>query len=103
MSMSGLAAVESGALPVIVPLLTWVYVAAVFVAIELIELARAAARCRSLGVRRGLFLYDVSQWSRNFTFGMAYAFTLAFVQKFSAASVPAGARAAQEIVLAGGQ
>ena len=76
MSISGLAAVETGLLPPEMIALTWVWVLVMFVAIELTELARLVARVRAYGWRRGIFTYHVSQWSRNFTFGMFYVFTL---------------------------
>ena len=76
MSISGLAAVETGLLPPEVIALTWVWVLVMFVGVELIELARLVARVRAYGWRQGIFTYHVSQWSRNFTFGMFYVFTL---------------------------
>lgn len=76
MSITGLAIVTSGALPLSWAVAAWIWVAAMFVVVEGIELARAAARVRALGWSRGLFTYQVSQWARNFTFGMFYAFTL---------------------------
>lgn len=81
MSISGLAAVLSGLTPDIVPFLTWVYTAVVFILVEGIELVRLHARVSAFGWRRGVFTYHPSQWSRNFTFGMFYAFTLAFSQR----------------------
>src|SRR5690606_34734493 len=40
------------------------------------ECLRAVLRIRRYGLSRGIGVYHVSQWSRNFTFGMFYAFTL---------------------------
>ncbi|HEX6995651.1 MAG TPA: hypothetical protein VF339_16085 [Gammaproteobacteria bacterium] len=77
MSITGLALVVSGAAPPQAALALWVYVLAVFVAVEAIELARLLSRIRAYGFRRGAMTYRVTQWSRNFTFGMFYAFTLA--------------------------
>jgi hypothetical protein len=76
MSISGLAAVETGLLPPEMIAFTWVWVLVMFIAVELTELARLVARVRAYGWRRGIFTYHVSQWSRNFTFGMFYVFTL---------------------------
>ncbi|HET6630626.1 MAG TPA: hypothetical protein VFG91_12695 [Woeseiaceae bacterium] len=78
MSITGLAVVLWGASPPAVVLTTWLYVLAVFVAVESVELARLAVRVRSYGWRRGAFSYHVTQWSRNFTWGMFYAFTLVY-------------------------
>ena len=96
MSISGLAALLSGVFPSVVPLLTWIYAALVFLIVEAIEVARLWQRLRAYGLRRGLLVYDVSQWSRNFTFGMFYAFTLAFAERLQA---PVPVRAVQTAVL----
>lgn len=77
MSISGLAAVHTGLLPESVGIATWLYVLATFAAVETVEIARAVQRVRRHGLRRGLLAYHVSQWSRNFTFGMLCAFTAA--------------------------
>ncbi|MDP9425514.1 MAG: hypothetical protein M3P37_05620, partial [Actinomycetota bacterium] len=76
MSITGLAIVASGALPAGLAVLTWVWVAATFVVVEAIEAARAFFRVRAYGWRDGVFVYNPTQWSRNFTYGMLYAFTL---------------------------
>lgn len=77
MSISGLAVVTTGALPMQMAVLTWIWVATMFLLVEAIEAARLVARQRAYGWRRGIGTYHVSQWARNFTFGMFYAFTLA--------------------------
>ena len=82
MSITGLAAVLSGTIPVFICLLIWLYVFTMFILVELVEVVRAYSRVKSLGWREGLFVYHVSQWARNFTFGMFYAFTWAFVKHF---------------------
>lgn len=76
-SITGLAIVDWGMAPPLVAISLWLYVFAVFVAVEAIEIARLAARVRAYGWRRGAFCYRITQWSRNFTFGMFYGFTLA--------------------------
>ncbi|HET8700166.1 MAG TPA: hypothetical protein VFL97_00660 [Nitrococcus sp.] len=88
MSITGLAAVLSGTVPFVVCLLIWLYVLIMFVLVELIEVARAYLRVKSLGWQKGLFTYHVSQWARNFTFGMFYAFTWAFIQHFETYLAP---------------
>lgn len=80
MSITGLTAVTMGWLPFAVPLATWLYVVAAVVAVEGVEVAWMIARIRRFGWRRGLLVYDVTQWSRNFTFGMFYAFTMNFYE-----------------------
>ncbi|HWB48042.1 MAG TPA: hypothetical protein VG651_02955 [Stellaceae bacterium] len=79
LSISGLTMTVGGAIgpDVLVPY--WAATLAVFVVIETVELARLAARVRSLGWREAVLVYDLSQWARNFTFGMFYAFTAALV------------------------
>lgn len=77
MSISGLAVAYTGVLPVFVGIATWLYVLAALLAVEAIEIARMIQRVRQRGLHRGILTYHVSQWSRNFTFGMFYAFTLA--------------------------
>jgi hypothetical protein len=78
LSTTGLTATTSGVLGLTAATLLWTYTGAVDVVVEAIELARAVARLRVSGWRDGLLVYDVSQWARNFTVGMFYAFTLAF-------------------------
>jgi hypothetical protein len=76
LAISGLAAVLRGDLPVPWIVLTWLWMAGMFVVIESIEIARAFVRVQAYGWRKGVLTYNVSQWARNFTFGMFYAFTL---------------------------
>ena len=76
LAISGLAAVVRGAIPVPWIVLTWLWVAGMFVLVESIEVARVVVRVHAFGWRKGVLTYNVSQWARNFTFGMFYAFTL---------------------------
>lgn len=84
LSITGLTAVVGRWFEATVLIGYWLAVIAVFVVVELIEVARIVARVRAVGWREGLFVYDVSQWARNFTFGMFYAFTLTFAQAYPA-------------------
>ena len=77
LSISGFAAVVSGAVGTALLAAYWGLTLAVFAIVEAFELARLAARVRAFGWREGVLVYDVSQWARNFTFGMFYAFTAA--------------------------
>ena len=99
MSITGLAAVTSGALPFAVCYATWLYAAFMFLLVETTEIVRLMQRRRLYGWRRGIGTYDVSQWSRNFTFGMFYAFTLAFAETFKTATLPPALATAQSAVL----
>lgn len=78
MSITGLASAVSGAVPARLTLLIWLWAVAWFLIVEVVEIARAVKRTRTHGLLDGLLVYDPSQWSRNFTFGMLYAFTLKF-------------------------
>ena len=102
MSITGLAAVAWGVGPPAVAIALWLYVFAIFVAVEVIEVARLATRVRLYGWRRGVFAYRVTQWSRNFTFGMFYAFTLALSQTPAFAGEPTWMQAIQGPILAYG-
>ncbi len=78
MSITGLASAVSGVVPADLILLVWLWVLFWFIIVEIIETARAIKRTRLYGFVDGLLVYDPTQWSRNFTFGMLYAFTLNF-------------------------
>lgn len=54
----------------------WVIVLLFLIIIESIEITRAIKRVRDYGWNEGVFTYHISQWSRNFTFGMFYAFSV---------------------------
>lgn len=83
MSISGLAVVYTGLLPAWFGLATWLYVLIALVLVEAAELLRLVRRVGQHGLRQGIFTYHVSQWSRNFTFGMFYAFTLALADAYA--------------------
>jgi hypothetical protein len=97
LSITGLAAVVSGAFAPADLLDFWLVAAAAFAVVEGIEIARLWARWRELGWRRAVAEYDVTQWARNFTFGMLYAFTLALSER-----VPPGGGHAVLAALRGG-
>jgi hypothetical protein len=78
MSITGLASAASGVVPPNLILLIWLWAISWFVIVEIIEIARAVKRIRIHGFLDGLLVYNPTQWSRNFTFGMLYAFTLNF-------------------------
>lgn len=78
MSITGLAAATSGAVSPDWTLLIWLWVLVWFVIVETIELVRVAMRLKQYGPTVGIGTHRITQWSRNFTFGMLYAFTLHF-------------------------
>jgi hypothetical protein len=55
--------------------LLWIIAACIFIFVESVEIYRLYKRVKKFGISMGVFVYDVSQWSRVFTFGMFYAFT----------------------------
>jgi hypothetical protein len=78
MSITGLASAVSGVVPPDLTLLIWLWAICWFVIIEIVEIGRAVIRTRLYVLADWLLIYDPTQWSRNFTFGMLYAFTLNF-------------------------
>lgn len=78
MSITGLASVSSGAVNSNLILVIWLWVMSWFVIVEAIEIIRAWKRIKLYGFVRGIAIYDVTQWSRIFTFGMLYTFTMRF-------------------------
>ncbi len=99
MSITGLAGAVSGQVAPNALLAIWVWVILWFIVVETMEVRRAAVRIRRHGLRTGIFTYDPTQWSRNFAFGMLYAFTMNFRidQSVAAGTFLAGFR---EIVVA---
>jgi hypothetical protein len=85
LSITGLAAVTSGALPRALCYDVWCLAAGLFVLVEAVEAMRLRARVRRHGWRGALLVYDTSQWARNFTFGMFVAFTASFGERFGPA------------------
>ena len=99
MSITGLAIVASGALPLSWAVFAWAWAVAAFVVVEAVELARAVVRVRAYGWREGGFAYKPTQWSRNFTYGMFYAFTL---QLYGSTAPDSWATGPQEAILSYG-
>lgn len=76
MSITGLAGILSGAIPMRIVFWIWLWALVWFVIVELFEIVRAIVRVKTFGLLKGIATYDVSQWARNFTFGMFFAFTM---------------------------
>ncbi|WNB92135.1 hypothetical protein [Bacillus sp. NEB1478] len=53
----------------------WLSALIIFLFVESIEIYRLIKRIQKYGLKRGLFIYDVTQWARIFTFAMFYTFT----------------------------
>ncbi|WP_082235271.1 hypothetical protein [Halobacillus massiliensis] len=76
LSITGLALIAAGGISPFFMLIYWLIVFSMVLLVELLEILRAVKRVRTYGWKEGVFTYNVSQWSRNFTFGMFYAFTM---------------------------
>ncbi|MGP4072645.1 hypothetical protein ACTWQB_08840 [Piscibacillus sp. B03] len=77
LSITGLAIVTSQLFSTNFIIWFWFLVLVLLIIVESVELVRAYKRIKTLGFVQGVWNYHVSQWSRNFTFGMFFAFTLA--------------------------
>jgi hypothetical protein len=78
LSITGLAMLNSKAFSEWMIVAVWWGAAIFFLIIELLESGRFLVRIRMRGIRSGVFVYHTSQWTRVFTFGMLYAFTLTY-------------------------
>ncbi|UJL46699.1 hypothetical protein KFZ58_01705 [Virgibacillus sp. NKC19-16] len=76
LSITGLAIVTTNTFTAGFVAVFWVIVFLLLVIVEIIEVIRAIKRIQLYGWNKGVFNYNVTQWSRNFTFGMFYTFTL---------------------------
>lgn len=74
LSITGIACLKSG-INEQVTATVWILAFLVFLLIESIEFFRLIKRVHSIGLKKGLCVYDVTQWSRIFTFCMFYTFT----------------------------
>jgi hypothetical protein len=77
-SITGLASLVTQSVGYEVVLVLWVWAFLSFVFVEGIELWRMKVRIQKYGFLKGIFTYHITQWSRIFTFGMLYTFTLRF-------------------------
>lgn len=75
LSITGLAIVSSNTFSTIPVITLWLIIFILIIFVETIEIIRAIKRIKAYGWKKGVFSYHVTQWSRNFTFGMFYAFT----------------------------
>ncbi len=75
LSITGFAIVTTETFSPLIVQTLWLITFILLVIVEMIELLRAKQRINTFGFKQGLCVYHVSQWSRNFTFGMFYVFT----------------------------
>ncbi len=76
LSITGLAIVTTNTFTPTFVIFFWVLIFILLVTVEAVELVRALIRIKKYGWNKGIFTYHVTQWSRNFTFGMFYTFSL---------------------------
>ena len=79
-SITGLVAAQTRCLGEDALLGIWFTAFILLLLVELLETLRLIERIATRGLKRGAFVYDTSQWTRNFTYGMFYAFTLALTR-----------------------
>lgn len=89
LSITGLAIVTTNTFTPFSVIVFWIIVFSLLVIVEIIEIIRAAKRIKLLGWNEGIFAYHITQWSRNFTFGMFYTFSLV-MQKNPFYPIPEG-------------
>ncbi|WP_188456550.1 hypothetical protein [Virgibacillus oceani] len=76
LSITGLAIVTTNTFTPEFVTVFWIIVFALLIIVEAIEVIRAIKRIKLYGWNKGIFTYQITQWSRNFTFGMFYTFSL---------------------------
>jgi hypothetical protein len=86
LSITGLACLVSHLLTKQSVMILWICAAIVFLVIEIVELVRLFIRIKYDGWKQAMFVYDVSQWSRVFTFAMFYTFT--YLSQSNSSSFP---------------
>lgn len=90
LSISGLAMFKSGIFAGSASMWLWLAVFLVFLIVEGIEIIRLVGRIRMYGLKKGVFTYDVTQWSRIFTFAMFFTFTFFIESPLQAAILNTG-------------
>lgn len=75
LSISGIACLVTDTIHI--DMIRWIWRCAFifFLTVESIEAIRLFRRINLYGLKNGIFTYDVTQWSRVFTFAMFYTFT----------------------------
>lgn len=83
LSITGLAMTQSGIFPIQTLMIVWYLAFSLFIVVETIEIIRGIKRIKEYGLKQGILTYHITQWARNFTFGMLYYFTFNLVNRFS--------------------
>lgn len=87
-SITGLAAILSRTVNYNIIIFIWTWVIIWFLIVESIELLRGLKRIKKFGFKKGIVVYDVTQWVRLFTFGMLYTVTMKLDLKLSILTTP---------------
>lgn len=82
-SITGLAMIQSESFTFHSIIFVWYVVFVLFALVETFEVTRGITRIKKYGWRKGIFTYSISQWARNFTFGMFYFFTANLVYTYT--------------------
>jgi hypothetical protein len=76
LSITGMASIVSGIAHIPTLFIFWNMTLIIFLIIEAIEFYRLFRLVKQFGWKRSIGTYDVTQWSRIFTFSMFYTFTV---------------------------
>lgn len=76
LSITGFAIITTNTFNSLTVNLLWMITFILLIIVECVELLRIKKRIQKYGLSKGIFSYHITQWSRNFTFGMFYTFTL---------------------------
>ncbi len=75
LSISGIACLVTGIIGMDTIRLIWRAAFIIFIMVESIEIYRLFKRMKYYGFKKAILIYDVTQWSRVFTFAMFYTLT----------------------------
>ncbi len=81
LSISGLASTDTQAFDAKVILSTWILATGLLFFVEGMGLIKMYYRIKIAGFIEGIFVYNLSQWTRIFTLGMYYSFSLALYKQ----------------------
>jgi hypothetical protein len=76
LSISGIACIRAGVVDNTVIISTWIAAVLLFILVESIAFLRLLFNIHKKGFQAAVWKYDISQWSRSFTYGLFYAFTI---------------------------
>ena len=74
-AITGLTMINTQVMPADLIVMSWWWSLMCLLIVESVEIIRGVIRIYSKGVCDGIFVYDTTQWARNFSIGVFYAFT----------------------------